>query len=400
MPGGQHAAVSASTARSTNLSKSAFTILWSFGGSPDGSEPSGNVVVDDAGNVFGTTRNGGITNDGTVFKITVPKKGEKFTESILHSFNGADGTFPVGAIEDGSGNFFVSTFSGGSSNFGTVVELSPSSGVYAETGLFSFDYSDGAYPLGAPVEVENTLYMTTSGGGSSGPSGTISSLGISPSGLQDNDLYNFTGLADGNGPSAGLVADSSGALYGTTTYGGVNQEGVVFKFVPKPSGGGTETVLWSFGAPNGGALPRSGVVLDASGNIYGTTFYTSGSAQNPTGNGVVFKLSQNGGTYNETVLHTFVGGITDGAGPLASPTLVGTMLYGTTSDGGVGKRKSGFGTIYQVSTAGTDYATIHSFVGTDGSDQVGSLTAAGSFLYGTAVAGGASKHGVVFRLPI
>lgn len=393
-----NASVAAKGDRSAEpAAKSALTVLWSFGSAPDGSAPAGAVIVDNAGNVFGTTIRGGSSNDGAVFEIKPPKKGKVWTESILHSFDGTDGTYGAGAVEDASGNLFVSASQGGSGyNDGTVMELSPSGGSYAETGVFSFNYTDGAGPLAAVLE-SGTLYTATQGGGTHS-SGAI--VALTGSGLNETDLYNFTGGSDGNTPFAGLVADSTGALYGTTGAGGTAQLGNVFKFVPNGSGGGTESVLWSFVGNNGGAYPRGGVVLDGSGNIYGTTFYTNAQGSGNPGAGIVFKLTPNGSTYTESILHAFSPGKSgeDGAGPTAGLTLVGSMLYGTTTYGGTKKKAQG-GTVFQVSTSGTNYAVLHSFEGSDGSDPTSPLSASGEYLYGTTFAGG-SGHGVVFRLPL
>ncbi len=171
-------------------------------------------------------------------------------------------------------------------------------------------------------------------------------------------LYSFSGTFDGNGPGGGLIADSSGNLYGTTAFGGTSgivcsgaTGGVVFKLSP----GGTETVLHSFTGGDG-CEPRAGLIADSSGNLYGTT--AGGGA---SGNGVVFKLSPSG---TLTVLHSFTGFPSDGAAPEAGLIAdINGNLYGTTRFGGA----SGFGVVFKLSPGGTE-TVLHSFTG--GSDVV------------------------------
>ena len=159
-------------------------------------------------------------------------------------------------------------------------------------------------------------------------------------------LYSFTRGSDGGNPIAGLIADSSGNLYGTTEYGGVSENGVVFKLTP----GGTYTVLYSFTGGSDGSGPVAGLIADSAGNLYGTTEHGGVS-----GNGVVFKLSPGGSELpggSETVLYSFTGG-SDGSGPVAG--LIADSagnLYGTTEHGGV----SGNGVVFKLSPGGSEFA--------------------------------------------
>jgi uncharacterized repeat protein (TIGR03803 family) len=166
-------------------------------------------------------------------------------------------------------------------------------------------------------------------------------------------LYSFTGQSDGRRPEAGLIADSSGNLYGTTGFGGASNEGVVFKL----SLGGTETVLYSFtGVPSDGAFPgTSGLIADSSGNLYGTT-----EEGGQTNEGVVFKLAP---SRTETVLYAFTGG-SDGGSPVAGLIADSSgNLYGTTVEGGT----PGLGTVFKLSPGGIE-TVLYSFTGgTDGS---------------------------------
>ena len=200
-------------------------------------------------------------------------------------------------------------------------------------------------------------------------------------------LYTFTGGADGNNPSTGLVADSSGNLYGTTFNGGAHGDGVVFQVTP----GGAETVLYSFSGSPDGANPAAGLIRLHNGTSYGTT--ENGGA---SGGGTVFMLSKTG---VETVLHSFSGG-PDGFNPFGALIRDSAgNLYGTTGDGGTGGCGVGCGTVFKVSAAGVE-TVLYSFTGgSDGVDPVGSLIRDSSGnLYGTTETGGAHGNGTVFEL--
>jgi uncharacterized repeat protein (TIGR03803 family) len=242
----------------------------------------------------------------------------------------------------------------------------------------------GGNPLAGLVEdTAGNFYGTTSGGGVIG--GTCKILQgcgvvfkVDPSG-KETVLYSFTGLADGAGPLAGLVLDATtGILYGTTSAGGTSNSGTVFNLNTT----GRETVLYSFSGKADGSSPQAGLVRDpATGNLYGTTAFGG-----PSGFGVVFKLDTTGA---ETVLHAFTGS-PDGDGPLAGLVLdpvTGNLLYGTTSAGGA----SGYGTVFKLDTAGSTYSVLYSFSGkADGGNPYAGLVLdpAGN-LYGTASSGGA-----------
>jgi uncharacterized repeat protein (TIGR03803 family) len=234
---------------------------------------------------------------------------------------------------------------------------------------------------------------------------------VAASGLTATDVYDFQNAPDGASPDSALVADSTGALYGTTYYGG-NGEcpqgshlfyhcGVVFKFVPSPAGG-TETVLYTFQGGTDGASPYAGVVLDEKGNIYGTTVFggdpNCGGTGNPDGCGTVFKLAlQKDGHYKETILHSFMSS-PDGRYPYGGLMAKGDALYGTTEFGGSTSGCTiGCGTIFKVSKAGKNYAVIHAFEVSDGENPQSGLFVRGSALYGTTAAGGSTGNGVVFQ---
>jgi uncharacterized repeat protein (TIGR03803 family) len=382
------------------------TVLHSFTGSGfDGANPAAGLIADRAGNLYSTTRFGGAGGAttvcggfgcGVVFKLSPGG-----TERVLYSFCSlppicSDGFNPdAGLIADGAGNLYGTTFGGRVALLpatAVVFKLSPTG---TETVLHSFTISDGANPAaGLIADRAGNLYGTTYIGGA----GVCVGFGcgvvfkLSPGGTE-TVLHSFT-VSDGALPSAGLIADRAGNLYGTTRNGGAGSAptvcggfrcGVVFKLSP----GGTETLLYSFcslPSCSDGTFPEAGLIADRAGNLYGTT-YIGGAA----GNGVVFKLSP-GGT--ETVLHSFT--VSDGANPAAG--LIADRagnLYGTTQLGGA----AGHGVVFRLSPSGTSYTVLHSFTGGDGAGPVAGLIA-DSFgnLYGTTLGGGASGKGVVFKL--
>jgi uncharacterized repeat protein (TIGR03803 family) len=357
------------------------TVLHSFAGGPsDGADARAGLIVDGAGNLYGTTLRGGASDNGVVFKLAPDG-----TEMVLHPFAGgdSDGAFPFGGlIADGAGNLYGTT-AGGGAGFGVVFKLAPNG---TETVLYSFTGPpvDGANPLaGLIADGASNLYGTTELGGSAAfGSGVVFKL--APDGTE-TVLHSFAGAnSDGAFPEAGLIADGAGNLYGTTSQGGVSNNGVVFKLAPN----GIETVLHSFaGGPSDGADARAGLIVDGAGNLYGTTL--RGGASD---NGVVFKLAPDG---TETVLYSFAG--VDGSGPLAG--LIADRagnLYGTTSGGGA----SGRGVVFKLAPNGIE-TVLHSFAGSpsDGASPLAGLIAdrAGN-LYGTTAGGGASSNGAVFKL--
>ena len=354
------------------------SVLYSFAGGPtDGMRPAAGLIIDSAGNLYGTTSaggpntsTGGPNGDGTVF--TVSASG---AERVLYSFAGSptDGQRPeAGLLMDSSGNLYGTTETGGASGDGTVFKVTPTG---TESVLYSFGaVPDGSAPFaGLILDGAGNLYGTTFVGGATN-NGTI--FKISPTGTE-TVLYSFKGgTSDGSGPRAGLIMDSAGNLYGTTEFGGMNNEGTVFKLTPT----GVETVLYSFkGGASDGASPFTGLIMDSNGDLYGTTF--AGGVINA---GTVFEISASG---TETVLHSFTGRPTDGADP--SGGLIADSagnLYGVTGSGGAYND----GTVFKISATGTE-TVLYSFKGgaTDGSGPVGRLVIDGAGnLYGMTVFGG------------
>ncbi len=287
------------------------TVLYSFcseSSCADGMDPADGLIEDASGNLYGTTYGGGTASNigGTVFKL-VPDGGG-YAYSVLYSFcsqtNCADGMEPMaGLIEDGSGNLYGTTYVGGTgTNGGTVFKLVPSGAGYAHSVLYSFcsqtNCTDGQNPwAGLTQDASGDLYGTTFGGGANN-GGTVFKLTPNGGGsYTESVLYSFcslAGCADGGNPTAGLIEDASGNLYGTTYDGGIILGGNVFILAPSGGGSYAESSLYSFCSLTNctdGWVP-SGLVADASGNLYGTTEWGGTNDNvNPIGGGTVFKLS-------------------------------------------------------------------------------------------------------------
>jgi uncharacterized repeat protein (TIGR03803 family) len=326
-------------------------VLIQFSGT-NGWYPYAGLVQDAQGNLYGTTAGGGYYGTGNVFKLDTSGN-----ETMLYSFNypgTGDGETPeAGLVLDAQGNLYGTTYQGGANFRGTVFKLDTSGN---ETLLYSFTGTggDGAYPYaGLVLDAQGNLYGTTYYGGLGNCNdkvavgcGVVFKLDTSGN---ETVLYSFTGTGgDGKYPYAGLVLDAQGNLYGTTYQGGANFGGTVFKLDTT----GKETVLYSFGSTRGdGVGPGAGLVLDAQGNLYGTTFQGGGTGCMGSGCGTVFKVDASG---KETVLYSFTGTGGDGENPVA--VLVRDAqgnLYGTTEYGGA----SYVGTVFELQRIGTTKTT-------------------------------------------
>ena len=318
------------------------TVLCRFTGGSDGAAPESNLTFDAAGNLYGTTAGGGgASHAGTVFELAPPStKGGAWTEKVLYSFaGGSDGESPVaGLVLDAAGNLYGTTFFGGTTNAGTVFQLMPPAtegGAWTEKVLHTFGRgNDGLDPqAGLIVDNRGALYGTTI-------TGTVFKL--APPAWSEKVLFNFTGGgSNGSWPCAPI--SRQGSLYGLTRLGGSQSNtGTAFQLSPASGGAWTETTLYSFTGGDDGGEPCGTLIFDQAGNLYGTA---SGNGQNIPG--TVFKLtppSAPGGAWTETTLHKF-GGSNDGLSPLAGVIFgKGGALYGTTSGGG----SSGGGTVFTV----------------------------------------------------
>jgi uncharacterized repeat protein (TIGR03803 family) len=371
-----------------------FGVVYSFKGS-DGAAPTATLVQDASGNFYGTTSAGG-SGFGVVFKIDRANR-----ERVLHVFTGspADGATPYGALVlDNLGNLYGTTSTGGSSNLGTVFKIDTYG---TETVLHSFSGSpDGANPYaGLAIDGSGNLYGTTENGGTSGL-GTV--FKVSASGTE-SVLHSFSGSpTDGATPMAGVTLDPAGNLYGTTYAGGANGVGTIFEV----DTAGTESVVYSFTGGVDGGNPFGGLTRDANGTFYGTA-ESGGSlggllarsgvefVPEPDGphgccRGVAYALSGD----TQKVLYTFTGS-NDGGTPVGTLVLSNGVLYGTTLAGGRGHN----GTAFSITIASGQESVLHGFSGSsDGGNPSGGLMMSSSgALYGTAEKGGRFKNGVIFK---
>jgi uncharacterized repeat protein (TIGR03803 family) len=349
----------------------------------DGAGPDANLIADSSDNLYGTTVFGGTADDGTVFEVA---NNANHTLSTLATFNGTNGGFPeAGLIADGNGNLFGTTnqLGVGTNDDGTVFEVANNASHTLST-LATFTGMNGAGPNASLTsDASANLYGTTSGlGFYSSNAGTVFELATGT--RKVSTLVTFNG-ANGTGayPYAGMIADSSGNLYGTTSGGGTNNDGTVFKVA---TGTHKLTTLATFDGTNG-ANPESVLLADSSGNLYGTT--TGGGANS---DGTVFEVAA--GTHTLSTLVTFNG--TNGKQPYASLIAdANGNLYGTTSSGGA----NGDGTVFEVAAGTHTLITLVTFNGTNGQQPYASLIAdASGNLYGTTNTGGANDDGTVFEL--
>jgi uncharacterized repeat protein (TIGR03803 family) len=309
----------------------------------DGEVPIAGLTFDQAGNLYGMTDLGGATGGGTAFKLT-PHSNGSWTESVLYSFcNHGDhcavgvesGRLPL--IFDTAGNLYGTTILGGYSGAGTVFKLTPhSNGSWTQSVLHEFTGEDGMQPMGVIFDTAGNLYGSAEFGGV-GDAGTVFKLTPHSNGSwTESVLHKFTGM-DGSNPNS-VILDAAGNLYGTTALGGNfsqcngNSCGLAFQLTPNADGSWKESVLYEFTGMDG-SQPNS-VILDAAGNLYGTTALGGKLNCSPLGCGVVFKLAPNSkGGWNEIVLHTFADhpGANPTAGLIFDPA---GNLYGTTEGDG------------------------------------------------------------------
>jgi uncharacterized repeat protein (TIGR03803 family) len=321
-------------------------------------------------------------------------------ETILHTFNNKDGEEPIsGLVSDASGNLYGTTFYGGAYTIGEVFELTPKPDGWTETVLHSFNDNafDGFHPNSVLVfDAAGNLYGTTFFGGDFGV-GTVFQLApAAGGGWTERVVHSFdTKGGDGTYPHGGVMVDASGNIYGTAQGGGANGYGIAYMLTPNSDNNWTETILHSFTGADG-AQPFSNLVLDGWGNLYGTTMSGGSSTACLNGCGTVFEISPaSGGTWTEKVLHSFNN--TDGANPGGGVIFDHAgNLYGTA--GG----SLGTGPVYQLTrTPVGDWREriLHTFDGPgDGTNPSTLMFDAAGNLYGPAAAGGAHNQGAIFEL--
>jgi uncharacterized repeat protein (TIGR03803 family) len=377
----------------------------------NGANPFGSLIMDADGNLFGTASQGGNGNGtGTVFEIAKAGVGYSSTPVILASFGGSNGAYPMGTlVADASGNLFGTTQSGGPDRIGAVFELVNSGGgSYTLTTLVNFHFtnqgnntSNGTAPsAGLIIDANGDLFGTTVQGGSNneGQDGTVFEVLKTADGYAGEPvtLFNFDGT-NGQGPSGSLIADAQGNLFGTTAYGAGGAglgSGTVFELVNNGGGAYTLNTLVKFNDTGTGEnRPLGDLIADANGDLFGTV-----AKIDVSGSGAVFELVNNGGSYTFTTIATFPGA--DNGGPTGS--LIADAqgnLFGTTLQGGA----NGDGAVFEIAKTADGYSstpiTLVEFDGTNGIYPRGSLIAdAAGNLYGTTSLGGANGQGTVFEI--
>ena len=374
-------------------------VLWNFAGGSDGSQPWSNYFISDAkGNLYAATAGGGTYSAGTVFMLSPAGK-----ETVLYEFTGAngDGNAPHGRLAfDAKGNIYGTTQSGGTNGTGTVYELSKRSGVWTEKVIYNFSATgaDGISPsAGMTIAPDGTMYSTTPDGGAySG--GVIFSLKKTVKGWKETVIHNINFPSEGGFPYEGVMRDAAGNLYGVAPAGGASQQGVVYRLSPSKNGW-VDTVLYSFTGQNGdgSGLYWIDLISDATGNIYGATSFGG-----TNGTGTVWELvySKTKKSYSESILYEFgSSGSGDGNNPYGGLAMDSKgNLYGTALNGG----SSNLGAFYRLTKQGKTWkeTILHSFVGAnDGAQPTGNpyIDAQGR-LYGMAETGGTANLGIVYRI--
>lgn len=375
------------TLLSTTWAKPKFKILH---GVPGGLFTG--LVLDGEWNLYGTTSGGGTHNCGTVFELSPGAHGWALT--TIHDFNCSDGGgFKDSLILDAAGNLFGTSPAGGQYSYGDVFEIAPGSGGWDFKVLYEFcqifHCPDGGDPSGLVMDKAGNLYGVAAGGAYS--AGVIYKLMPGSDGWNESVLYNFDGSRkSGVGPSGPLTFDTSGNLYGTTSVQNIYESGTVFRLMHHSGGKWNETPLFRFNGADG-ASPYDGVIFDKAGRLYGTT--VGGGA---SGYGVVFKLTRKPkGMWKEDLLYEFPNPVN---GSFPSSGLVfdkSGNVYGTTSNGGNPECNGGCGVVYKLTPAANGkwrYSVLHKFTGQDGGYPGGGLAidCTGN-LYGTA-------YSVVFEI--
>ncbi len=372
-------------------------VLHSFSGGADGQQPNAALVQAADGVLYGTTYMGGTNNAGTIFKVNPDGSGNTPIYDFANSpFNPFGLSYPSGLIQSREGSLYGTSGFGGTAGVGTVFRINTDGTEF--TVLHSFDTSSGYEPTAALIQGrDGTLYGTTQFGGPAG-SGTVFKL--STNGTDFAELYVFGQLPDDpRSPQAPLLEGMDGALYGTTSAGGISAVGgasgygTVYRLNPDGSG---EAVLHSF-LPSGGdgIRPYGALVQTSDGVLYGTT-QEGGNPPSGIGFGTVFRLNPDGTDYR--IIHSFDPNAGDGKYP-NSALVIGTdgALYGTTEEGGT----NNFGVVFRLATAGSDYSVLYHFgSGTNDATypRAPMVRASDGGLFGTAQLGGDSNFGVIFRL--
>lgn len=326
------------------------------------------------------------------------------TYGVLYNFtNGRDGGQPAaGPTLDRGGNLYGTAFYGGDQNncasgCGVVYKLTLHNGFWVPSTLYSFTgLGDGALPYYGAITLgpDGTPFGTTYGGGIN-QSGVIFDLRPRPTNCPttncpwiDITVHQFGNGNDGFNPTSGVIFDAAGNMYGTTYHGGTSGNGAIYE-ATRSGQSWTESVIYNFAGGNDGSNPVASLTLDSAGNLYGTTY-----AGGTSGFGTVFKVTHSGGGWTKTVLYNFTNG-NDGRAPSGGVVFdPAGNLYGSTVFGGT----NGGGTLFELSPNGASWTltTLYSFSGVAG--PYNNLTMANGVLYGTTYRDGANQVGSVFKL--
>jgi uncharacterized repeat protein (TIGR03803 family) len=406
--------ITAALALSNTSFAATYKILYTFHGYSDGALPEGALIFDNQGNLYGTTTAGGIYQGGTVFELT-PASDGSWSKTILYNFNGPDdGNSPTGALlMDRYGNLYGTAQQAGRMNdnctvgCGTAFALFKNSERWAYTVLHHFHgMPDGALPTGTLVaDAEGNLYGTTVSGGADyicyEGCGTVFQLQRTANGWTEQVIHTFTNLfQDGAYPAGTMAIDSTGDLFGSSSIGGLTGYGTVFDLRPSGSGTWTEKILYNFCSEYNcadGNAAAGGVTL-VNDTLAGTTQY----AGSGSGYGSFFVISPAAKQWN---IDSFGFDTTDGATPISPVLYSGGNFYGVTEQGGnqndACNLSFGDGVVFEIAAqGGTPRETVlHTFSGPDGCGPMGGLVAdKNGNLFGTTAFGGSANDGVVFEI--
>jgi uncharacterized repeat protein (TIGR03803 family) len=361
-------------------------VLYSFNGTTDGGSPSGGVIFDKSGNIYGASNGCYWGPFGAVYQLSDTKSG--WIENTLYSFaDGLDGGCPINNLHfDNAGNPIGATDDGGNGQGdGVIYRVVPDGEYWSLEVLYQFGGGDdGSSPNEVISDAHGNLYGTTSSGGANNY-GTVFELTPQPNGNWTFTLiYTFDG-AEGGTPNGGVLMDSKGNLYGTALWG-PHGLGVVYRLSPAGQGQWAYTVLHAFSG-NDGSRPWREIIMDPSGNLYGT------AGGGPKGQGIVFELQAVGNGWRERLLHGFNGG--NGSGPTGLALDALGNVYGVASGG-----THALGLVYKLTNVSGHWnsTVLHNFNGSDGSDPQSSLTYYNGNIYGTTRQGGQQNLGTVFEV--
>jgi len=379
-------------------------VIYSFSGDVDGQYPDTDLVIDSAGKIYGTAVQGGLHNAGAVFQLS--PSGNTWAQTTLYSFKGGlDGGQPYKGVTLGpDGNIYGTAVIGGTGGAceegcGVIFKLVKSGGSWKESVLYNFTGgADGAGPgAGLTFDQAGNIYGMTAVGGDNAL-GVIYQLHLQKNGKwKFAVIHSFTGGKDGGGGSAGrMILDAAGNFFGTVTAGGAHGDGIVFKLTRNKSGAWKFKTLYAFKGEPDGAFPYSGLVMDATGNLYGTTYYDGEDEL-----GTVYQLTRGqDGKWTEKSLHSFTGG-SDGGQSTATPVFdKAGNLYGSTSIGG--DPVCNCGVIFKLTPNGNTWkeSIPHRFTGIPdaGVAYNGMVRDAAGNLYGATVHGGNHNAGAIYKV--